>query len=96
MTITQTLNHDQENSYDDDIKITDIPASHFPAVTANTIAAGSNTREITVQIMPLEQAPGGTMATNSGLYVRQADETEVKVSVYQDDKLLADNTQAYS
>ena len=96
MNVSQVLNHINENNYDDDITITDIPKGHFPAVTSITLPQGSNTREIRVDILPMEQIDGGTMNVNSGLFVRGADETAVKATVYQDGKELASNTQSYS
>lgn len=95
MTISQQLNHVNDASYDDEITITDVAKGHFPAATGNTLPEGSTTREIRVDIMPLEQAPGGTMTTNPGLYAKGANETEVKVTVYQDGAAVGENTQAY-
>ena len=96
MTVSQVLNHINDNNFDDDITITDIPKGHFPAVTDITLPEGSNTREIRVDILPLEQIDGGTMSVNSGLFVRGADETAVKATVYQDGTEKASNIQSYS
>ena len=95
MTVSQVLNHVNENSYDDDITVTDVPNGHFLAIIANSIAQGSTTREMTVDIMPLEQSGGGTMTVNSSLYIRQADETAVQVKVTQNGTELANNTTNY-
>lgn len=95
MNVSQQFNHINENNYDDDISITDIPQGHFLAVTANKLADGSNTREIHVMIMQLEQSPGGTMQCNPGLYIKGADETAVKVTVTQDGQEVATNTTNY-
>ncbi len=96
MTVSQQLNHINENNYDDQITIYDIPKGHFPAIVSNTLAQGSATREMTVEIMALEQSAGGTMGTNSGLYIRGADETAVKVVVQENGKQVAEITQSYS
>ena len=96
MTVSQRINHINENSYDDDITVTDVPKGYFLAPTGNSIPHGSTTREIRIDIFPLEQAPGGTRTINTGLFVRQQDETEIKVTVYQDGNEQATNTQAYS
>lgn len=95
MNVSQKLNHVDNNYYDDDITTTDIPKGYFPAVTAMTLPEGSDTREITVMLLPLEQSPGGTMPTNTGLYRRRPDENAVKVTVQQDGKDLATNTTNY-
>ncbi len=96
MTVSQVLNHIAENNYDDDITVTDIPPHNFIAVTGMTYNEGDTTRDIRVDILPLEQENRSTQTINSGLFVRQEDETAVKVTVYQDDKELAQNTQNYS
>lgn len=95
MTVTQDLNHVNDNTYEDEVTITDIPKGYFPAATGNSLPEGSSTREVRVDILPLEQSPGGTMHTNPGLYVKGADETAVKVTVYEDGKVMAENTQNY-
>lgn len=96
MTCSQQINLINEKSYDDDITVTDVPKGYFLAVTNNVPpAAGSTTREIRVELLPLEQAPSGTSITNSGLYTRQDGETEVKVTVTQDGTVKCDNTTAY-
>ena len=95
MNVSQVLNHLNENTYDDDITVTDIPKGYFPAAVSNRLPDGSDTREIMVDILPLEQAPGGTMHANPGLYTRQPDETSVKVTVTQDGSVLATNTTGY-
>ncbi len=96
MNVSQQINHINDNSYDDDITVTDVPKGHFLAVTSISLPEGSNTREITVDILPLEQAPGGTRTTNTGLFIRKADETQIKVTVQQDGNTLAENTTSYS
>ncbi len=95
MNVSQQLNHINENNYDDDITVSDVPKGYFPAVVSNTLAEGSTPREITVDLFPLEQSDGGTMSVNSGLYVKGPDETAVKATVKQDGKEVADNTTSY-
>lgn len=96
MNVSQNLNHLNDNNYDDDITVNGIPKGYFPAVTSNTISEGSSTREIGVMLLELEQSAGGTMSTNSGLYVRLGGESAVKVTVSQDGNEVASNTQSYS
>ena len=96
MNVSQVLNHINDNSYDDDITVTDIPSHIFLAVTGMTYDEGNSTRDITVELLPLEQEDRSTQTTNSGLFVRQEGETAVKVTVYQEGKELASNTQNYS
>ena len=98
MTVSQHINsiNPNENTYDDDITVTDVPKGEFLAVTSNSLPDGSSTREITVELMPLEQAPGGTRTTNTGLFIRQDGETAMKVTVSRNGTTLADNTTNYS
>lgn len=96
MEVSQQLNHVNDDTYDDDITVSGIEKGHFPAVTSTKKPEGSNTREITVEIMALEQAPGGTMQANPGLYRRQPDEIAVKVTVMQNGQEMANNTTNYS
>ena len=95
MTASQQINSINDNNYDDDIKITAVPEKHFAAVTGNTLSSGSSIREVTIDIMPLEQHPGGTLAVNTGLFVKGSNETSIKVTVQQDGKVLAENTTSY-
>lgn len=78
--LAQQLNHINENNYDDDITA-DLAEGQFIAVTAVTLPEGGTQREVTVQIMELEQAPGGKSQTNTGLYVRGDKETSVKATL---------------
>lgn len=96
MNVSQQINHINENNYDDDITITDVAKGYFLAVTSITLPEGSATREVTVQLLPLEQAPGGTRTTNTGLFIRKAGEDQIKVTVQQDGNTLAENTTSYS
>lgn len=96
MNVSQVLNHINENNYDDDITVTDIAPHNFIAVTAVAYDEGNSTREISVEVLPLEQEMSSTQTTNSGLFIRNEGETAVKVTVYQDGKELANNTQRYS
>ncbi|MEO1261386.1 MAG: hypothetical protein AAFZ15_21455 [Bacteroidota bacterium] len=97
MNVSQKINHLNDNSYDDDITVTDVPQGQFLAITANSIANGATTREISISLMSLEQAPGGTRTTNTNLFVRQGGETAIQVKVYAvDGTELASNTQDYS
>ena len=96
MTVSQTINLVMDSKYDVDITVTDVPSGHFLAVIENQISSGASTREITVSIMPLEQHPGGTVTTNSGLYEKGSNETSVKVTVKKDGNVLGENTTNYS
>lgn len=83
-------------TYDDAITVTDVPQGEFLAVTASTPPTeGESTRLITVDIFPLEQAPGGTRTIHPSVYVRKEGETSVKVSLMRDGNLLAENTTDY-
>lgn len=78
-TLTQQLNHINENSWDDTITSDNAPGL-FIAVTANKIEEGAAQREMTVQLFELEQAPEENV-TNSGLYIRQDGEISVKATL---------------
>ena len=95
MDVSQKLNHINEENYDDDITVTDVPKGWFLAVTANTINPGDSIRQMSVVLMELEQSDGGTMTTNSGLYIRQKGEEAVKATVTQNGKEVASNTTKY-
>ncbi len=101
MTVSQKLEAAGNGNYMDwfdDITVTDLPKKEFIAVTENYApASGSTTRNITVQCLPAEWAPGGTMKLDSGLFVRQSGETEVCVKVLDAGGTeIATNTTAYS
>ena len=95
MDVSQVLNHINERNYDDDITVTDIPSGNFIAVTGITYDPDTTIRDIRVDILPLEQENRSTQTVNSGLFVRQDGEKQVKATVYQDGKELASNTQGY-
>jgi len=96
MNVSQVLNHINEQNYDDDITVTDIPSGNFIAVTGSTYDPDTQTRDIRVEVLPLEQEKRPTQTVNSGLFVRQDGENAVKTTVYQDGRELASNTQNYS
>ncbi len=79
-----------------EITVTDVPSKHFLAVTENTISEGSTTREITVEVLPLEQAPGGTFYLSSNMFNRIGREIAIKVTVSQNGQTLGTNTTNYS
>ena len=93
----------QDNEYIDHITVTNVPNGDFLIETADIPPGdGQNTRTINVQFKSLDNPdvdlPGGTKTIQTGMYVRETDETQVTVHVYDTDgtTLLASNTQAYS
>ena len=96
MNVSQVLNHINEENYDDDITVTDIPPKNFIAVTATSYDPDTGIRSFRVDILPIDQETPPTQTTNTGLFVRQDGETAVTATVYQDGKELASNTQRYS
>jgi len=96
MNVSQKLNHINESNYDDDITVTGIPPHYFIVVTGISYNEGNSTRDIRVDILPLEQLDRSTQTVNSGLFVRKEGETAVKATVYQDNNEMANNTQRYS
>lgn len=99
MTCSQRINliMAEDKSYDDDIIVTDVPKGYYIAVTQNDPpVSGSATREIKVEILQGgEWADGGTSTISSGVYIRQNEETEIKVTVIQDGTMKCENTTAY-
>lgn len=71
-----------DNAYEDEFTA-DLGENEFIAVTSNTIPEGGSQREMTIQIMTLGGGilPAGERSTNSGLFVRQEDETSVKATL---------------
>ena len=96
MTVSQQINHIQDQEYDDDITVTEVPKGYFMAITANNPPAqGGTTREIRVDLMAAEWAPGGTRSTNTNVLIRQSGETAIQVKVYNGSTLEAENTASY-
>ena len=95
MTVSQQINLINDNNYDVDITVTDVPNKHFLAVTDNQIPSGSATREVTIDIMFLEQSLGGTLVANPGLFTKASSETSIRVKVKKDGNVLAENTTNY-
>lgn len=94
--LSQQLNHINDNNYDDDISAV-VKKGQFIAVTSNVLNAEGTQREMTVQIMDLEQAPGGDVHTNSGLYVRRENEASVKATLLDTSgKQVDENVTKYS
>ena len=97
MTCSQNLQSlGQDNEYDDDITVTEVPKGYFIAMTANSIAEGASTREIRIDLMAAEWADGGTNTVGSGMFVRQSGETAVQVKVYDGSTERCSNTTNYS
>lgn len=95
-TITQNLEKypENENAWTDLITSDNEPG-YFIAVTSNILPEGSDTREMTVQMIALPQAPEEN-ETNSGLYVRGEGEKQVKATLLnQNGDEVASNTTAY-
>ncbi|MFK7973169.1 MAG: hypothetical protein AB8F95_22560 [Bacteroidia bacterium] len=98
MTISQRIDAipSGNNIFDTEITVTDVPSKHFLAITGNSISEGSTTREIIVEVMPLEQAPGGTIYLSSNVINRASGESAIKVTVSQNGQTLGTNTTNYS
>jgi hypothetical protein len=96
MTITQeiTLLNATDNTYEDAVTVTDIPQGYFLALVAET--PNPPIKELTLKLMNLPQAQGGTNTINTGLFVRQEGETSVKVIVLDESgQQVAENTADY-
>lgn len=96
MVISQTLHNEFENTYDNDISISEIPKGFFPAIIRNQFNEGEGIREVIIDIRPLDVSPGGTMKVNTGFYKKKEQEQAIKVRIQQAGKELASDTHIYS
>ena len=95
MIISQTINHINEDNYDVDISVTDIPKGHFISIGRTTFSDDEFMREIEVEILPLKEADGGNKNINTGVFSRREEEGVIKISVTQNGKTLGRNNQVY-
>lgn len=97
MTCSQKINDydPSNNSFDDEITVTNVPKGKFLAVTSILVADGSSTREVRVDLFSIDVAAGGTNTVNTGLFERKNGETAIKASVYSDGNLVCENTTNY-
>ena len=80
LTVSQKLINIIGSEWEDEITITNVPPKQFPAVIEMTYDENNNTRTIEVALLDLETSQGGTMTTNSGMYVRAEGEEYVTAS----------------
>lgn len=95
MIVSQTINHINENNYDVDIRVTDIPEGSFLSFGDTSFLDDDFMREIIVELLPLDDAIGGTKNINSGVFSRRENESVIKVIVFQNGKILGRNNQVY-
>ncbi len=95
MIISQTINHINNQDYDVDIRVTDVPEGKFLSLGDTTFSDDDFMREIEVEILPLEDGSGGTKVINSGVFSRKENESVIKVTVTQDGRVLGRNNQVY-
>ena len=95
MIVSQTINHINENNYDVDIRITDIPEGSFLSFGDTSFSDDNFMREIEVELLPLDEAEGGTKNINSGVFSRRENESVIKVTVIQNGNILGRNNQVY-
>ena len=62
MKVSQVLNHINDNNYDDDITVTDVPTKHFLAVTANNYDPDTTIRSLRVEVLAIDVASQGGIA----------------------------------
>ena len=99
VSISQVINtvDSNSNSYDTDITVSGIPSGYFPAVTdIYPPNDGSDIRKVTVNLMAVDWAPGGSQTVTTNLYVRIEGETAIETSVVKDGNVEATNTVSYS
>lgn len=98
MTITQSIRPKmthQGSAYECEIEITDVPQGYFPAIIGRTFSEDNSEREIQVDLLPLEQSPGGTMTCNTRRHKRKEQEQFIKVKVSKEGVEMASNVKAY-
>lgn len=82
---SQNLENVEESQWSNVITA-EVPKGNFIAITSNKVEEGSSQRVITVEEMELDVAEGGTLETETGVFVRQEGETSVKVVLTDDGK----------
>lgn len=95
MIVSQTITHINENNYDVDIRITDIPEGSFLSLGDTSFSDDEFMREILVEMLPLDDASGGTKNINSGVFSRRENESVIKVIVFHNGNVLGRNNQVY-
>ncbi|MEL6661014.1 MAG: hypothetical protein AAFP77_03645 [Bacteroidota bacterium] len=98
MTVSQqvVLDHQDTNTYHNDVTVTDVPPGEFLAVIDKAPPRdGAPIRHIKIEILPLQQAPGGDRTIGTGLFVRKAGETSIQVTVLRGGAVVAENTTSY-
>ena len=95
MVISQTINHINQNDYDVDVRITDIPEGFFLSIGETTFTDDDFMREIEVELLPLDDATGGTKNINTGVFSRKENESVIKVTITQNGNILGRNNQVY-
>lgn len=98
MTITQSIrakNSHLGNAYECGIEITDIPKGYFPAILGSTFSEDQSEREILVDLLPLEQSPGGKMYCSTRRHMRKDKEQFIKVKVSKEGVVVAEAIKAY-
>lgn len=95
MIISQTINHINNNNYDVDIRVTDIPEGSFLSLGDTSFSNDDFMREIKVEIVRLDNASGGIKNINSGVFSRRENESVIKVTVYQNGNIIGRNNQVY-
>ncbi|MFK8009840.1 MAG: hypothetical protein AB8H03_26030 [Saprospiraceae bacterium] len=96
MIISQTINHISGDSFDVDIRVTDIPEDFFLSIGETTFSDDGFIREIEIEMLPLSNTSGGTKIINSGVFSKKEEESVIKVSVSQAGIILGWNNQVYN
>lgn len=98
MTITQTIrpkNTHAGEAYECGIDITDVPKGYFPAIMSQNFTEDNVYREIQVELLPLEQSPGGSMFCSTRRHKRGDQEKFIKVKVSKEGEAVVEHVQAY-
>ncbi|MDA8972402.1 MAG: hypothetical protein P8M17_08705 [Saprospiraceae bacterium] len=95
MIISQTITKLNEEDFEVDITVTDIPEGYFISIGDTTFSDDGFMRIMMIEMLQLSDSTGGTRTINSGVFTRQEEEDVIKVLVVLDGKKQGVNTQVY-
>lgn len=95
MIISQTITQLNQEDYEVDITVSDIPEGYFISVGETTFSEDGFMRIMTVELIQLNESTGGTRTINSGVFSKKEEEEVIKVIVLLDGKKQGLNTQVY-
>ena len=96
MIISQTITQLNQNDYEVDITVSDIPEGYFISIGETTFSEDGFMRIMEVEMIALSDSTGGTRTINSGVFSKKEEEEVIKVIVLLDGKKQGVNTQVYN